>query len=169
MVRSNQYGSSNNYLYDDDRVIIRIHPIDRTGSVVVSEELTNSQIFLLQSVDEQDSEKVQVALSDSAKLYAFGKQHRFYTFTGKILDSDLTAPISEDGLTWNGRSYTEFVDFFENQASLSACARDRKLVGIYYAGKIAYGAVNQMTIVTNSAAPHEYDVVMSFFVVDTSS
>jgi hypothetical protein len=168
--RDNTFHVAQPTLYEDVRTVFDVYRLNQSGSLDINTSLASFDQFILQSAQQQDSEKVQIALaSDAPKLYAFGRQHRFYTYQGILIDSDLenqielqAGPITS---IWTGDTYNEWQSFYDNFAKLSVCADERYLVELKYASKIVYGAINQMTVSANAVSPHIYDVVFSMYVV----
>jgi hypothetical protein len=156
--------------YDSGRLILSSHRLDAAGTPVPVPDKTFSHL-LADAVQEPDSEVAQVALSsDAPKLYGFGRAHRVFTIQGKILDSDLDKTIApsdrfnEYNNNWNGHSFTDLQDFYNEYGSLAVCAKQRRVVRMLYARRGLYGAINALNVSTTSGQPNCYDVSMSFFV-----
>ena len=161
-------------LYDDVRAGLVVYSRDTSGALDITSPVADFKQLMLQSSQESDSEKTQIVLaSDAPKLYAFGRQHRFFVYQAFILDTNLDTPIETKASTgipgvdtaslWTGNSYNELQDFYRNFASLHACARNRNLVVLSYNGKQLYGAINQLTVSADSTQPNKYDVQFSFY------
>lgn len=161
-------------LYDDVRANLVVFERDASGALNIKEPVAYFQQIMLQSSQESDSEKTQVVLgSDAPKLYAFGRQHRFFVYQAFILDTNLDREIEirtdyvnlENNTTgiWTGKSYSELQSFYRKYASLHACAKNRYLVRLSYNGKQMYGAINQLTVSTDATQPNKYDVSFSFY------
>lgn len=161
-------------LYDDVRAGLVVYSRDTSGALDITSPVADFKQLMLQSSQESDSERTQIVLaSDAPKLYAFGRQHRFFVYQAFILDTNLDTPIETKASTgipgvdtaslWTGNSYNELQDFYRNFASLNACARNRNLVVLSYNGKQLYGAINQLTVSADSTQPNKYDVQFSFY------
>lgn len=166
MTREKDFQSSAQTIYENERASFVVYPIDRTGAIDLSRPVASYNQVLVQSVQEQDSERTQIALSsDAAKLYSFGRQHRFFNFQGTLLDTNMKGFLETNPISiWTGRSYTEWASFYENFANLSTCAKNRYLVQLTYPSKRLFGAINQMSASTDAAQPNRYDLVFSFYV-----
>lgn len=161
-------------LYDDVRANLVVFERDASGALNIKEPVAYFKQIMLQSSQENDSEKTQVMLgSDAPKLYAFGRQHRFFVYQAFIIDTNLDREIEirrenaildiAAGSVWTGKSYSELQSFYRNYASLHACAKNRYLVRLSYNGKQMYGAINQLTVSTDATQPNKYDVSFSFY------
>jgi len=167
-------------LYDDVRANMTVFARDVSGALDITTPVADFKQLMLQSSQESDTERTQIALgSDAPKLYAFGRQHRFFVYQAFILDTNLDTDIEVRGdsgvpgvgvsSVWTGDSYNELQDFYRNFASLHACARNRYLVKFSYNGKQLYGAINQLTVSADSTQPNKYDVQFSFYCTATES
>ena len=160
---------SSQTLYDNERTVLSTFPVDRTGAINNTIPVFVFADFQVQSVQETDNEKTQIALSsDEPKLYAFGRHHRFYTFQGVLLDTNLNRDIRVETDTfsksWTGNLLSEWQDYYDNYAKLSVCADKRYLVQLTYVSKKLLGAINQMSITADASQPNKYDLVFSFYV-----
>lgn len=166
--RNELYHNSGATLYQDARANLVVYKLDRAGALDVTNPVTFFKELLLQSSQESDSEKTQVALgSDAPKLYAFGRQHRFFVYQATLIDTQLDRDITVDTATgpsvWTGAAYSQLQDFFNEHASLYACAANRTLVQLTYNSRRLYGAMNQLTVSTDAMQPFKYDVQFSFY------
>lgn len=169
MTHRQSFQGSQQILYENERAVLSVYKRDRTGALDLTAAESRFDDLLIQSVQEQDQEKIQVILADAPKLYAFGTQHRFYTFTASLLDTKLKANeetslvIGDD--SWDGNGVRRWRDFYETSASLSSCAKNNTLVQVFYAGKVIYGAINTMSLNHDSLNQNMYSVVFSMYVV----
>ena len=171
--RDSGFHRSATELYDDVRANFVVYEVDNSGAINVAEPVASFKQLMLQSSQESDSEKTQIALaSDAPKLYSFGRQHRFFVYQAFILDTKIDNPIEvtstvAPGLSttseWSGQSYFELQDFYLSFAGLHACARNRFIVMFTYNGKRLYGAIDQLTASTDATQPNKYDVQFSFY------
>ena len=172
MARNTTFNKVGTTLYEDQRGYMIVYRRDRTGAVDLTQPVSFFTDLIIQSAQETDPEKVQIALADAPKLYAFGSQHRFYTFNAIVLDTKLSnqssdALITKDSgdSTWDGQSMEAWRKFYENYAKLSVASRERYLVMFFYGSRTIWGAINQMALNHTSVDPNHYSVVFSFYVV----
>jgi len=166
MTRYNNFHAALATPYDSERMVMTVYKLDRTGGINTSQSIARYDELLLQSSQEQDSEKVQIALaSDAAKLYAFGAQHKFYIYQAELLDTELEKSVSvrdrKNITSWTGKGYNMWQDFYEI-GRLHSCAKNRYVVELTYLTRRMYGAIIQMSASTDSGQPHKYSVTFSF-------
>lgn len=155
-------------IYDDVRANMVVFELDASGALNIAEPVADFKQLILQSSQESDSERTQIVLaSDAPKMYAFGRQHRFFVYQAFMMDTNLDQPaeVSTAGGSslWTGSTYNELQDFYRNFASLRACAKNHYRVRFSYNGKQLYGAINQLTVSTDATQLHKYDVQFSFY------
>jgi hypothetical protein len=175
LARRADYYPAAESLYDNARTEFTVFNLDRTGAI---SDLLNPQAsfnhFFTQTVSESDRERTQFAMSSEAnKLYVFGREHRIYTFTGTLFDTDLTRPIehqfNKSAPAWTGRGVSEWVNFYENFASLHAAAKNHQIVRVAYAKRLLYGCILQ-TVTTDSATlPHKAEQGFTFYAAHVMS
>lgn len=168
MTRDKLFQAQAQTLYDDVRLSLTSHRIDSAGTPepVVASSFNH---LLLAAVSEPDMEIAQVVLSsDAPKLYGFGREHKIYSFQGKILDTDLDKSFTsyEEGAnTYTGRSYTDLRKFYEDFGSIAACAQTRSLLKVTYPSKALYGGMVDLNVQAAAAMPHCYEIAFNLYVV----
>ena len=167
MTRKRDFQEQGQTLYDDIRLSLTNHQLDAAGT---PEPVHRSRFnhMLLSAVNEPDAEIAQVVLSsDAAKLYGFGREHKIYNFSGKILDTNLDKSFSSPAsgsMTYTGHSYTDIRKFYEDFGSIAACAQTRSLVKVTYPAKTLYGGLVDLNVTALAAMPHCYEVAFSLLV-----
>jgi len=164
-----RFGEQAQELYEGDRAAVRVFPLDATGALVLTNPVAEFDQLLIGRVEEPDRERVQYSQSfDGNKLYAYGNDHRVYAISAALLDTDLGTtiqpPSGSEASAWEGRGHRDWVQFFEQYASLWACARDRLLVQLTYGRRQVYGAFLESTPNLVASAPHRLDLLLSFYV-----
>jgi len=154
--------------HSDQTMSMVLYALSPSGAINVDAPIAKYSDFVMQSVQEADNERTQIALSsDAPKLYAFGKQHQFFIYQGFVIDTYLDKPRDLDttlsSTHHDGRGLTKLLSFMD-EARIYACARNRTIVELTYANRIVYGAFTQCAVTHDANALHTYQVVLSFFV-----
>lgn len=163
------YGDQAQELYEEERAVLRVYPLDATGALVLTQPVASFDQLIIARVDEPDRDRVQYSQSfDGHKLYAYGSDHRIYSVSAAVIDTELSAPleapVGSAASAWAGRGHRDWVEFFETYASVWACAKARYLVQMTYGRRQVYGAIVDTTPSMMATAPHKFDVLFSFYV-----
>lgn len=172
MTRPSDFHETLDAPHVDGTIQMTVYALSPSGSINIDAPIASYNGFIMQSVQEADNERTQIALSsDTPKLYAFGKQHRFFVYQGFIIDTYLDKPRDLDiflgDAGYDGRGLTKLLSFID-KARLHTCAKNRTIVELSYTNNIVYGAFTQCAVTHDAAAPHTYQVVLSFFVASTA-
>jgi hypothetical protein len=159
------YHQTNTTIYDDERLVMAVHQLDSSGAIIESVDLRFND-FILNTVTENERERYQsLEASDENKLFVFGSSHIVFGFSGVLGDTRLDNLIELDGDTWTGNSYKEFIEFVENHANIGACAEKQRVVSLYYANRLLYGAITDITSDITANQPHLITASFQFYVV----
>lgn len=159
------YHNTNVDAYDEERLSLVVLRLDRTGAVDNVAEVARFDDFLLRGVSEQEDERIQfMPSSDANKIYAFGQDHHVFDFSGVLLDTKLSRPVTAGEDSWSGESYKEFVQFFTQYANIGVCARNRYIVMARYANRFVYGTLISMTAQHSAMNEFMYQAGFSFYV-----
>lgn len=167
-------------LYMDDRPSFVVYSLDVAGVVDLTRPRALFDQLVVNSVVEMERERVQYMMSSvDEKIYSFGREHRLFSISSNILDTQLTRPIlpnprkgpgfatvfpTLETVGWTGAGFRDWKRFYEHFARLSVCARKRFLVRFYYQGRNLFGAISQMTLDHNANTPHTFGVNLVMYV-----
>lgn len=158
MARATTFNGAQTTLYDDERAEMRVYALDKRGLINYNKIISKFSDVIVQELSETDTERTQVLLAEEPKLYVYGKQHKFIQITGVLPDARLDNPIQIGTSSWDGHGYTKWLNFYDNFAKLSVCARKNYRVVLVLERRMYIGGIVQMTASMNAEKPHEYQL-----------
>lgn len=162
-------GEAPQTLYEDSVSSFGVYMLDKRGGLNLSQPIITFSDILVQVVSENYRERVQITQSSWAnKLYAFGQDHRIFSISMKMIDTNLSETVFGDELTdksqWDGNSRREWQQFY-SQASIDSCAQNGWLCAFNYHNRLLIGGLMQQSTSMSSEQPHTYDLTVNMYVI----